>query len=172
MKILVNELEKVQGQRQQLEGPVITKGIKYPHLQFENFTFMGQAQKIAELVDVAGDLSGAIKTGCSRCATPTTYDFSTSFSEQFSDQIEQVDDDEDEAESEIIPYQGVEIDLTPYFRQTILLDMPQIYLCSDTCKGLCPTCGTNWNEQTCSCNNERIDPRLADLALFFKKDKE
>jgi uncharacterized protein len=36
-------------------------------------------------------------------------------------------------------------------------------LCSDACKGLCPTCGTNLNRGTCDCTSEWEDPRFAAL---------
>lgn len=64
---------------------------------------------------------------------------------------------------------GQEIDLIPYVKQEILLSLPMRPLCQDACKGLCPKCGTNKNQNQCDCNTERIDPRLADLADFFKK---
>lgn len=165
MKIMLNELEKAQGRKQHLEGSIDMEGIRIPDLFFEKFAFNGQAEKEADLVVVQGDISGAIKTKCSKCVAPAEYIFDNSFEEQFSELPV-------EEESEIHFFQGGKIDLNPYLQQTILLEMPQVFTCKDTCKGLCPTCGTNWNVDSCSCNNERIDPRLADLALFFNKDEK
>ena len=51
------------------------------------------------------------------------------------------------------------IDIADDVRQTLLLSVPLKLLCSDTCKGLCPQCGTNWNLASCSCHEERDDRR-------------
>jgi len=163
MKIMLNELEKAQGRKQHLEGSIDMDGIQIPDVSFDQFVFKGQAEKEADLVLVQGEISGVIKTKCSKCVALAEYIFNTPFEEQFSEfPVEE--------ESEIHFFQGGKIELNPYFQQTVLLEMPQTFTCKETCKGLCPTCGTNWNHETCSCNNERIDPRLADLALFFNKD--
>ena len=51
------------------------------------------------------------------------------------------------------------IDLRPAIRETWLLAVPAYVQCSDDCKGLCPTCGTNLNESTCNCSTSKSDPR-------------
>jgi uncharacterized protein len=51
------------------------------------------------------------------------------------------------------------IDLRPAIRETWLLSAPAYVQCSEDCKGLCPTCGTNLNESTCNCSTTRTDPR-------------
>ena len=42
-------------------------------------------------------------------------------------------------------------DLTENLREDILLALPQNPLCSNDCRGLCPVCGQDLNEKTCSC---------------------
>jgi len=51
------------------------------------------------------------------------------------------------------------IDLRPAIRETWLLAVPMYVQCSEDCKGLCPTCGTNLNESTCNCSISKSDPR-------------
>ena len=51
------------------------------------------------------------------------------------------------------------IDLRPAIRETWLLAAPMYVQCSEDCKGLCPTCGTNLNESTCNCSTSKSDPR-------------
>ncbi len=43
------------------------------------------------------------------------------------------------------------IDLTPDMREDIILAFPNYPVCSPECRGLCPRCGVNLNETTCSC---------------------
>lgn len=42
----------------------------------------------------------------------------------------------------------------------VLISFPAKHLCHEDCKGLCPVCGCNLNEQKCSCVQKELDPRL------------
>ena len=50
------------------------------------------------------------------------------------------------------------IDLTKDFFDYVKLALPMKHLCSEDCKGLCPSCGANLNYETCSCETESINP--------------
>jgi len=50
------------------------------------------------------------------------------------------------------------VDISSTIRETVLLNEPMIVLCDETCKGLCPVCGANWNRETCNCSQGE-DPR-------------
>ena len=41
------------------------------------------------------------------------------------------------------------LDLRPAVREHWLLNVPRFVLCSEDCKGLCPTCGENLNHAAC-----------------------
>ena len=43
-------------------------------------------------------------------------------------------------------------------RDDILLDLPTKFLCTDDCKGLCPTCGKDLNDGPCQCVKHSLDP--------------
>ena len=43
------------------------------------------------------------------------------------------------------------IDLSPIIHDLVLLEEPIKRLCKNSCKGLCPACGKNLNETTCTC---------------------
>lgn len=51
------------------------------------------------------------------------------------------------------------LDLRPAVRENWLLTVPGYAQCSDDCKGLCATCGTNLNENTCNCTTTTTDSR-------------
>lgn len=55
------------------------------------------------------------------------------------------------------------IDIAEDVRQTLLLAIPFKLLCRESCKGLCPHCGTNLNEGTCSCSDQPVDYRWDEL---------
>lgn len=42
------------------------------------------------------------------------------------------------------------LEITDDVRQEILLTYPVRFLCREDCKGLCPKCGTNLNERSCT----------------------
>ncbi len=56
-----------------------------------------------------------------------------------------------------------DLDVEPILRDACILELPLAPLCSDTCRGLCPTCGANRNRDECSCDPP-IDPRWSALA--------
>ncbi len=61
-----------------------------------------------------------------------------------------------------------DVALTEAIRGAVLGDLPFVVLCREDCKGLCPTCGCNLNEETCDCAERRaaeVDPMSPFSAL-------
>jgi uncharacterized protein len=69
-------------------------------------------------------------------------------------------------------YVGKTIDLDPVVREQILLALPSYPVCGESCKGLCPVCGTNLNERECACDRRVPDPRWAALEKLRAKSNE
>lgn len=87
---------------------------------------------------------------------------------------EEVDENEVE-EFDVYTYINDEVDFINLIEQTLDFNLPQRVLCSEDCKGLCSTCGTNLNNEVCSCDEvandeDVIDPRFAKLKEMFKND--
>jgi uncharacterized protein len=91
-----------------------------------------------------------------------------SWIEHFTDEAHRAVETE---EQEIHLIKGSVLDLTPYIREAVLLQVPYIPVCREDCQGLCPKCGINKNTDACNCQIEVIDPRLAALQDFFDQDK-
>ncbi len=51
------------------------------------------------------------------------------------------------------------VDLDDALREAIVLGRPQRTLCRDECRGICPHCGADLNEQPCDCEQSATDPR-------------
>ncbi|UHA73986.1 YceD family protein [Paenibacillus sp. 481] len=119
------------------------------------------------LIDVQGQLTATAELTCSRCLVPHTETYVIPFHEQFklTDSTDLPLDDE----GDVIYVTDDRVDLTPFVEEALFVHLPLTSFCDESCKGLCATCGTNRNEQSCDCSNERIDPRLAGLKDFFKK---
>ena len=58
---------------------------------------------------------------------------------------------------------GVEINPAALAWEELSLALPVKPLCHSDCKGLCPVCGCNRNTDSCTCESDQGDPRLAAL---------
>jgi uncharacterized protein len=67
-----------------------------------------------------------------------------------------------EDDLDLYSYEDEEVDLTPLFRDQVILAVPFAPLCKEDCKGLCPQCGADRNHETCDCKPP-VDPRWAAL---------
>ena len=51
------------------------------------------------------------------------------------------------------------VDLADHVRSELLVLIPLKPLCQESCKGLCPMCGTNLNISACTCDTKSDDSR-------------
>jgi DUF177 domain-containing protein len=126
------------------------------------------AQASNRRIIVTGELSSRIRLLCSRCLSPIDEHFVIPFEEQF--QVMRESDPEPDEEDDFVPVTGERIDLRPFLEEELVVHLPLAPICSEECKGLCPECGTNRNEQACACKTDRIDPRLEALQNWFKPE--
>lgn len=97
----------------------------------------------------SGRFEGVAADACPRCLTEVRAGVATDV--QF---IFAAADDEDAAEDPdvvLLEENARELDLRPAIREEWVLAVPAFVLCRDDCKGLCPTCGTDLNTETCTC---------------------
>lgn len=118
-----------------------------------SFTVEGQYHTLAELC-------------CSRCsqmfAMPVSGEFSVSFVAGT-----QVDWD---GEQDVYELNGDQADLGAVIAGEVFFSLPMQPLCREDCRGLCPHCGANLNETSCSCREEAIDPRWEKLKDLLNQD--
>lgn len=91
---------------------------------------------------------------CDRCMKPLTDIMEYSFEHRL---IASLCGDDD---GDYIETPDYRLELDELTISDILLELPLKHLCSEDCKGLCPTCGADLNEGECSCDKRSIDPRL------------
>jgi uncharacterized protein len=126
------------------------------------------AQESRGRIAVTGELSCRLRLLCSRCLTPIDEEFVIPFEEQF--QVMKESDPKPDDDVDFVPVTEERIDLRPFMEEELLVHLPLAPLCSEDCKGLCPECGTNRNEQACGCNTDRLDPRFEALQNLFKPE--
>ena len=68
---------------------------------------------------------------------------------------------------------GYHLDVDKLLFHEILSSWPTKVLCREDCKGLCPKCGTNLNESTCNCSQEKeVDSRLSVLLTLLDENED
>jgi uncharacterized protein len=112
-----------------------------------------------------GTLAGSGEATCARCAEAFTLPLATRFRVILSPRAV-MDQENRELSCEDLGfgfYDGDEIDVTNLVHEHVLLALPTRLLCAESCRGLCPQCGTNLNLATCDCAASPTPLRLAVL---------
>lgn len=86
---------------------------------------------------------------CDRCLEEASFDVSAEVDGYYLfEEPEIVADDEDEADYELVSDDHT-IDLSGALLAALVMETPFVVLCREDCKGLCPVCGANLNEEDC-----------------------
>jgi uncharacterized protein len=113
-------------------------------------------------IRLRGRIAAGFELQCARCLDPVKQNVQREFELLYRplgvdagrDEISVTD-----AEAEIGYYQGEGLLLEDVLREQVLLALPMRITCREDCKGLCPQCGKNLNQEQCSCNAPVEDPR-------------
>ncbi|MFZ0731300.1 MAG: DUF177 domain-containing protein [Candidatus Sulfotelmatobacter sp.] len=122
--------------------------------------------KIIQDIRLRGRLSTGLELQCARCLELVKQDVKREFELLYRPLGTDAGRDElsvTDAEAEIGYYQGDGLLLEDVLREQVLLALPLKVTCREDCKGLCPQCGKNLNQEQCSCSMEIEDPRWAAL---------
>lgn len=124
-------------------------------------------------VFVMGTLQGTVAATCGRCLEPFEAPVQAEFHLTYvaatqAGQGGEVELHREDLDLEVL--QDGAIDLDAVVAEQYLLQVPSHPACSDTCRGLCPVCGSNRNQEPCACGDSTPDPRFALLAGFRKDD--
>ena len=123
---------------------------------------------------LVGRVQTTLELGCSRCLDPFTWPVDAAFDLRYQPHTQNSGEGEREIEEDDLTtafYENETIDLGQLMREQFYLVLPMKPLCGDGCKGLCPTCGINWNKGTCDCANRWEDPRFAALKALKPDQK-
>jgi uncharacterized protein len=120
-----------------------------------------EAQLAGRDVVVRGRLEGEASLECRRCLTSVRVPIGEEVAVLY--QAGMGGAEAEEAEVYPLPARGTELDLLPMVREQVVLGVPAFAVCSEACRGLCPTCGLNLNECSCECRPTEMDERWAAL---------
>ena len=124
---------------------------------------------------LVGGVRTTLELSCSRCLEGFEWPVDASFDLRYQPRAENTGEGEREiAEDDLTTayYDDEQIDLGQLMQEQFYLSLPMKPLCSADCQGLCPTCGTNLNRGTCTCERRWEDPRFAALKNLRPDRKE
>ena len=125
-------------------------------------TVTATASNRASLVTLALNCRFDYQRSCDRCGEQCTVEQNMNFAHKLAQTLV------DEGNDDYIETPDFTIELDEVVISDILLSLPQKFLCSDDCRGLCPKCGKNLNLGDCGCDKREIDPRLAILKQLME----
>jgi uncharacterized protein len=123
-------------------------------------------------IRIVGDFSARIELACARCLEPIHRHVSKKFELLYRPQGSDAGKEElsvTAAEAEVGYYQGEGLLLEEVLREQVLLALPLKAICREDCKGLCPHCGRNLNQEQCNCTAAGEDPRWSALKDIREK---
>lgn len=100
------------------------------------------------------ELSAMTEAECGRCLEPFKLQVKADFEEVFTFANHPLSEDE-----AIIPEDGY-LEFEPLIREYLMLELPINPVCRIDCKGLCPVCGQNLNEEICSHQEMKFEEEL------------
>ncbi len=136
---------------------------------FPDVSFEGPVHIVGEITERSGCMlltlaaSVSYVTECARCLKELhrSLTFDLSKNAAVSGTLE-----DDENDDYVIISDSI-LSLEEPVGELLFLEMPSRDLCSDDCLGLCPKCGKDLNEGSCTCQTKEIDPRLEVLRKFL-----
>jgi len=135
--------------------------------QAEPLEVNATAELLEGQIRVTGDLHTKIEMVCARCLEPVIEEVHRDFDLFYQpllkgtpNDVERLKDDD----TEIGFFQGEGLFLADVLKEQVLLSLPMKVICQSDCRGLCPHCGANLNQEQCRCERHSSHPRLAPLA--------
>jgi uncharacterized protein len=129
-------------------------------------------------VRITGKIEGHLKVGCHRCLKPFPLLLNEAVDIYLIEKDRMTKDGEKELEPDETFYEffdGEVIEVDQLVAEQIFLALPVKVLCSEQCRGICPGCGANLNEEECRCKADRRKSpfeRLKSMKLGLPKSIE
>jgi len=132
--------------------------------------FCLRLQRVGQIVEVDGSFTTGLSTTCGHCLQKFEQSLAGDFALTYSpvssdlsaDAPEEVELDADELG--LVYYKNETIELLQPLQEQVLMAVPMAPLCSDDCRGLCPECGCDLNNNSCHCEKKSFNNRFTALA--------
>jgi uncharacterized protein len=127
-----------------------------------SFEFTGRITNLGGQLKLSGKLHFEFSANCLRCLERVETIKDIEVEESFVE-VSKAN------EADAYTFEGNAVDIDKPLMDNIILALPMKIICSEDCKGLCESCGTNLNFENCNCDESKIvDPRMEILKDYFK----
>lgn len=157
MKVNIASILKNEGASMKISGSVDVESFDFmgSNIEFDAPVKLdGTILNIGGTIEISALITGSYITQCSRCGKTISQSLS-------SELFESVKNDFSDADPECLLLSGSTLDISGAVEACIFNNIPLKFLCDEACKGLCPVCGTDLNENECNCDTRVYDPRFA-----------
>ena len=103
--------------------------------------------KLGDSFHMDGTLEAEMELACGRCLESYAYQDRIGIRHSLQPDGRELGPDE-------FAYVEEAFDLEAMVRELLEVNLPMKPLCNEACKGLCPSCGANWNLGACDCRPE------------------
>ena len=131
-----------------------------------------RVSKSGDNVWVQGPVRAKLSLTCDRCLEEFAYTVESELDIELLPKAVALKTPEVELQTDemnLYYFEGEEIDLDPYVFEEVMLNLPIKALCSDACKGMCPSCGHNLNIEHCHCETSAGNTLAEKLKPFLKE---
>lgn len=133
-----------------------------PDTKLQNLNGFVRVTRTAQGLLVEVKMNAEMTVECGRCLTEFRQPLEADFTDLYAFTRNSV------TELGLLLPENGKINLGPILRDEMRLSIPINPICQADCKGLCPICGANLNEETCQHLQEEVDPRMDQLRSLLE----
>ncbi|MDK2800667.1 MAG: hypothetical protein PWP27_718 [Clostridiales bacterium] len=171
MIIDLSSILKVEGSKIDFNSTVEIQEIEFmgdKYTFLEPIKVVGSVRNVGDTLQLNAQVSGRMNVNCYRCMKDIEKNFNFTMQEVLiNDDLHQVKNKDNDS----IHFQGNQINIRDIIIDNVLMNISMKYLCSQDCKGLCPSCGVDLNINKCECKTENIDPRFEVLKKLLNNQE-
>jgi len=128
----------------------------------------GEVFNTGRTFQVKGTINACFQRVCGRCLKSFTDCITADLEVEYCRASEVQPEDRADERDDFEVFEGNNIDLTERVKEALYLAIPMRALCREDCRGMCAQCGQDFNQGTCGCQEDNIDPRFKVLEKLLK----
>ncbi|HEV2488173.1 MAG TPA: DUF177 domain-containing protein [Candidatus Acidoferrales bacterium] len=135
--------------------------------QVEPLDVRATAELVENQIRIYGTFHTRLELVCARCLESVVEEVSKNFDLFYRPMTTIAREEEVRLkldDTEMAFFEGDGLFLADVLAEQVNLSLPMKVICRSDCRGLCPHCGANLNQEECRCESHAADPRLAPLA--------
>ena len=112
--------------------------------------------RVDDFIYVKGSIDVMMNLTCDRCLKIYPFEVKAPFAYLLVPGSAEKEgfDAANRADAEVLTYNGKEAPIGDILKEQILLQIPMRHVCNEECKGMCPGCGADLNDELCRCKKD------------------